>query len=57
MINLGNKRGGSHGTNLNGRGSILTPNTRLINDKIVGHGEGVSGDGIMLKYGRTVKNG
>jgi len=36
MINLGNKRGGSHGNNLNGRGGILTPNTHLNNDKTVG---------------------
>lgn len=36
IINLGNKRGGSHGNNLNGRGAILTPSTRPNNDKTVG---------------------
>lgn len=41
---------------MNGRGGILTPNTRANNDKIVGKGEGMDGDGIMLKYGRTAKN-
>jgi hypothetical protein len=36
MINSSNKRGGSHGNNLNGRGGILTPNTRHNNDKTIG---------------------